>query len=66
MSGHLRKIYPNESGSLDSFYFVRCYVDEEVYLESKEEAEHLVVWGLFKSLFINKQFPLLTSSLALY
>ena len=42
---HLLKIDPNESGSLDRFAFVRWYVDEEVSLESAEEAERLVGWG---------------------
>ena len=44
LSVHLRKIYPNESGSLDRFAFVRWYVEEEVSLESTEEAESFVVW----------------------
>ena len=35
---HLPKIDPNESVSLDRFAFVRCYVDEEVSLDSIEEA----------------------------
>ena len=26
--GHLQKVYPNESGSLYRFYFVRWYVDK--------------------------------------
>ena len=43
--GHLRKVDPNESGSLDSFAFVRCYVDKAVSLDSTEEAARLVVWG---------------------
>ena len=27
LAGHLRKLYPNVSGGLDLFAFVRCYVD---------------------------------------
>ena len=42
---NLWKLYPNESGSLDRFAFVRWYVDEEVSLDSSEEAECLVGWG---------------------
>ena len=42
--GHLQKVDPNESGSLDRFDFVRWYVDREVYLDSAEEAERLVGW----------------------
>ena len=45
LSGHLQKVDPNESGSLDHFSFVMCYVElfegpdgnkleEEVSLES--------------------------------
>ena len=41
---HLQKVEPNESGSLDRFSFLRWYVDEEVSLESAEEAERLVGW----------------------
>ena len=44
LAGHLRKVYPNESGSLDRFDFVRWYVVEEVSLDSAEEAELLVGW----------------------
>ena len=44
MEGNLRKLDPNESGSLDSFAFVMWYVDKEVSLDSTEEAEHLVGW----------------------
>ena len=43
--GHLRKLYPNESGSWDRFDFVRWYVDKDVSLESAEEVEYLVGWG---------------------
>ena len=32
--GHMQKVYPNESGSLDSFAFVMWYLDKEVSLES--------------------------------
>ena len=46
LAGQLRKVDPNESGSLDHFFFVMCYVElfegpdgntleEEVSLESK-------------------------------
>ena len=42
MEGHMRKVYPNESISLDYFVLVRWYVDEEVSLESAEEVEFLV------------------------
>ena len=28
LAGHLQKLDPNESGSLDRFSFVRCYMDE--------------------------------------
>ena len=45
LAGNLRKLDPNKSGSLDHFAFVRWYVDEEVSLESAEEAERLVRWG---------------------
>ena len=38
LAGQLRKLDPNESGSLERFIFVRWYVDEEVSLESAEEA----------------------------
>ena len=50
MVGHMQKVDPNESGSLDRFAFVRWYVnlvegpdgdilEEEVNLESTEEYE---------------------------
>ena len=42
---HLQKVDPNESGSLDRFSFVRWYMEEEVSLESAEEAERLAGWG---------------------
>ena len=45
MEGHQPKVDPNESGSLERFDFVRCYVDEEVSLESAEEAEPWLGWG---------------------
>ena len=47
---HLQKVEPNESGSLDRFYFVRWYVDEEVSMDSTEEVEILVGWGCKVSL----------------
>ena len=34
LAGYLRKVDPNESGSLDRFDFVRWYVDEEVSMDS--------------------------------
>ena len=45
LAGNLQKADPNESGSLDRFAFVRWYVDEEVSLDSAEEANCLVSWG---------------------
>ena len=42
---HLRKVDPNESDSLEHFSFLRWYVDEEVSLDSAEEANCLVSWG---------------------
>ena len=42
MEVHLRKVYPNKSGSLEHFASVIWYVDEEVSLDSSEKAEHLV------------------------
>ena len=45
MAGHLRKVDPNESGSLDRFDFMRWYVDEEISLESTEEGQRLVGWA---------------------
>ena len=45
LAGHLWKVDPNESGSLDRFAFVRWYVDEEVSLDSAEEAKKLVGWS---------------------
>ena len=44
LEGHLQKVDPNESGSLERFAFVRWYVDKEVSLDSAEEAERLVGW----------------------
>ena len=44
LAGRLRKVDPNESGSLDHFAFVRWYVDKEVSLDSAEEVERLVGW----------------------
>ena len=37
LAGHLLKVYPNESGSLDRFAFLRWYVEEEVSMDSSEE-----------------------------
>ena len=34
--GHLRKVDPNESVSLEHFDFVRYYVDKEVSMDSVE------------------------------
>ena len=48
--GHLWKLDPNESVSLDRSFFVMWYVDEEVSLESAEEAENLVCWDCKVSL----------------
>ena len=42
LAGYLRKVDPNESGSLYRFAFVRWYVEEEVSLDSAEEEECLV------------------------
>ena len=39
------KVYPNESGSLEHFDFVRWYVNKEVSLDSAEEAYCFVGWG---------------------
>ena len=39
---HMWILYPNESGSLYCFAFVRWYVDKEIYIDSAEEAERLV------------------------
>ena len=33
LAGHLRKLDPNESGSLDRFPFVRWYVEDEVSMD---------------------------------
>ena len=41
---HLWKVDPNKSVSLDLFYYVRWYVDKEVYIHSAEEAEFLEGW----------------------
>ena len=45
LSGHMRKVDPNESGSLECLTVVRWYVLKEVSMESAEEAESLVGWG---------------------
>ena len=50
LAGHLHKLDPNESGSLDCFSFMRKYVEEEVYPDSAEEAERLVGWSCKVSL----------------
>ena len=42
--GNLRKLYPNESGSLDRFAFVRWYVYKEVSMDYTEESERLLGW----------------------
>ena len=42
--GHMRKVDPNESGSLDRFAFVRWYVDDKVSLDSAKEVENFVHW----------------------
>ena len=42
---HLHKVDLNNIGSLDHLDFVRWYVDEEVSMDSIEEAEGLVGWG---------------------
>ena len=47
---NLGKLYPNESGSLERFAFLRWYVDEEVSLDYADEEERLVGWGLNVSL----------------
>ena len=41
----MRKVDPDESGSLDRFAFVRRYVDKEVSLNSAGEAERLMSWA---------------------
>ena len=35
--GHLHKVDPNESGSLDRFVFLRWYVEKKVSMGSAEE-----------------------------
>ena len=45
LAGCLRIVNPNESGSLNRFSFVGWCVDEEVSLDSAEEAERLVGRG---------------------
>ena len=54
LEGHLQKVYPNESSSLDRFAFVRWYVDKEVSLDSVEEVERFVGWG-YKVILIDIQ-----------
>ena len=51
---HLRKVDPNESGSLECFAFVGWYVDEEVSLYYVEEEERLVGW-IFKVILMHLQ-----------
>ena len=46
LTGHLIKVDPNESGSLDHFAFVRWYLDNEVSLDSTYEVEMLLGLGL--------------------
>ena len=43
--GHLWKVDPNESGSLDRLDFVRWYVNKEVSLDSTVVAKRFVGWG---------------------
>ena len=50
LAGHMQKVDPHESGSLECFAFVRWYVDKDISLESAEEAAHLVVWDCKVSL----------------
>ena len=38
LAGHLRKLDPNKSGSLDHFAFVRLHMDKEVSLDYTEGA----------------------------
>ena len=45
LAGHVKKLYPNKSGSLDHFAFVRCYADNDVSPDSADKAQHLVGWG---------------------
>ena len=45
LAGHMRKLDPDEIGSVYRFPFLKWYVDEEVSLDSSEEAECLVGWG---------------------
>ena len=59
LAGHLRKVYPNESESLDCFASVRWYVDKKVSLDSVEEAQCLVgcyckviLMGLQREIFL--------------
>ena len=50
LASHLPKVNPNKSGSLDRFAFLRWYVDEDISLDSVEEAECLVGGGYKVSL----------------
>ena len=45
LAGHMWNVDPNESVSLDRFPFVRWYANDEVSLDSAEEAESLVGWA---------------------
>ena len=47
---HLWKLDPNKIISLDNFSSMRWYVDKEVYMDSRDEAERLVGWGYNVSL----------------
>ena len=64
LAGHIRKLDPNESGSLDRFAFLRQYVDKEVFLESAEEAESFLgqackvrLMDLQRKIFLNIHAP---------
>ena len=57
LTGHLHKVDPNESDSLDRFAFVRWHVEEEVSLYSVDEAEHLMGWG-FKVSLMDLQYSI--------
>ena len=44
LAGHMWKVNKNECDILDSFAFVRYYVDKKVSMYSTEELERLVGW----------------------
>ena len=44
LAGHLRRVGPNESGSLDHFPFIKWHVDMEASLNSTDEEERLASW----------------------